>query len=72
MSRRRRFKQFTEPTRCKCEGGADRAQQHAKPHAKAADHGNPFKRTDACIHSELQLTSRGARKSVGVQRLRFM
>lgn len=60
-----------EPMRCRCEPGADAAQQHGKPGAKAADHGNPFTLTGNCIHSDLQHTTRPLARRTTVKRLRL-
>lgn len=70
---RRRYSNKTEPARCKCEGGSDRAAQHGKPGAKAADHGDPFFRDHrpGCIHSELQRTTKPTPKKRTCRRLRL-
>ncbi|MDB4876448.1 MAG: hypothetical protein JWM41_2894 [Gemmatimonadetes bacterium] len=51
--------------------GADSAREHAKPGAKAADHGDVFAHRGGCIHSELSLTTKPRREPVTVERLRL-
>lgn len=63
--------QRQEPIRCACEGGGNRAKEHAKPGSKAAHHGNPFNHSPGCIHSELQHTTRPTEKKRTVNRLRL-
>jgi hypothetical protein len=66
-----RRKPTVQPIRCSCEGGGDRAKEHGKPGAKAADHGDPFAGKKGCIHSELQHTTKRVKKARTVQRLRL-
>jgi hypothetical protein len=55
-----------EPVHCDCEGGGDRAKEHAKPGAKAPIHlGN-------CPHSELRHTTRARPKPRTVPRIRLI
>lgn len=59
-----------EPARCTCEGGKDQAREHAKPGKKAADHGDIFAHSGACIHSELAKTTKRKPKPQTVMRIR--
>jgi hypothetical protein len=78
MSRRRRFKQESEPACCSCNHVTDTPEWHGKKGSGAglrtnrgAGHGNPFTRRDGCIHSELQHTTRSVAKKLTVKRLRL-
>ena len=78
MSRRRRYKQDPEPTKCRCMHVADTPEWSTKRgrHAGltgrgAAAHGNPFTHEKGCIHSELQHTTQPVAKKPTVKRLRL-
>jgi hypothetical protein len=60
-----------QPVRCSCEGGGNRAPEHARPGAKAADHGDPFSHVPGCVHSDLQRTTAPAKRRKTIQRIRL-
>jgi hypothetical protein len=66
-----------EPSQCSCMHIADTPEWHGHRQSGAgltgrrgAGHGNPFKRTGACIHSELQKTTAPRARTITVQRVR--
>jgi len=56
-------KRGAEPIRCTCEGGADRAREHAKRNFRTARH------FSSCPHSQLEETTRPAPKRVWVKNI---
>lgn len=60
-----------QPARCSCMGGGNRAKEHSKPGATAAEHGNVFAHAGACVHSELSNTTRPMPKARTVTRLKL-
>lgn len=56
-----------QPVHCPCEGGGNRAKEHAKPGTKA-----PIHLTGECVHSELEHTTRRTPKARTVPRIRLI